>query len=53
LLGLALSFCGWLNLDDKRRFFGAALVCVGWLILISGLGLLWLTSFAFTWGWWL
>jgi hypothetical protein len=53
LFGLGLSFWGWVKLDDNRRVFGTALICVGWLISVSGLGLLWLAAFPSTWGWWL
>jgi hypothetical protein len=38
LLGLGLGFCGWANVDNKWRIFGAALVCDGWLISVADLG---------------
>jgi hypothetical protein len=51
LIGLGLSFWGWLNLYNKRRILGASLVGSGWLLGGLGLALLWLTSFSFTWEW--
>jgi hypothetical protein len=51
VFGLGLSFWGWVKLDDNRRVFGTAMICVGWFISVSGLVLLWLSAFPSTWGW--
>lgn len=51
--GFLVSVAGWKYLDDERGIFGASLICGGWFFGGLGLGLLWLTNFDSTWGWWL
>lgn len=51
--GFGLYFRGINDFDRQRRFFGAALVFMAFVWVIGGLGLLWLTIFSDTWGWWI
>jgi hypothetical protein len=51
LLGFFGSVWGWNNFDNKRRFFGAGLIGGSLLLACLGLGLFWLTNFAWSWGW--
>lgn len=53
LLGFLLSLYGWKNINDKRRLRGASIVFCGALLASSGLLLLWLTGFRWSWQWWL
>jgi hypothetical protein len=52
-IGTILHIKGWENLNDKRRFWSAALISGGWLLAFSGFMLWFLTGFPATWGWWL
>ena len=57
LLGVGLggwvSVVGWDNFYDKRRRFGAALICIGTVLTALGLSLWVLVLFPSTWGWYL
>ena len=46
-----LALLGWENLDKKRRILGTAYLCGAMLLSGTGFGLLLLTVFPGTWGW--
>jgi hypothetical protein len=53
-LGLGSNFVMWwgLNLDDERRFCGAALRWLAVAMFLSGCGLMLTLGLPATWGWW-
>jgi hypothetical protein len=53
LIDIGLALWAGQNFYRERYLIGTALVCGGWLLAITGLGLLWATKFPGTWGWWL
>lgn len=53
LLCVLGTFFGLAALSKKRVVFGSALIVSGLLIAIIGMGLLVLTTFKWSWGWWL
>jgi hypothetical protein len=51
--GTILSLIAIHYLDDKRRVLRPALAIGGGLLYVSGLLLLWVTLFTWSWSWWL
>jgi hypothetical protein len=53
LLGGGLGFWAASNIYNQRILIGSLLACAGLLLAWSGLGLLIMTAYPATWGWWL
>jgi len=53
LTGYSVGVWGVLHFDDKRRGWRATFMIGGWLIVCSGLLLIWASNFSSTWNWWL
>jgi hypothetical protein len=53
LTGYCVGVWGVLHFDDKRRGWRATFMIDGWLIVCSGLLLIWASNFSSTWNWWL
>lgn len=51
--GLFIGIRGWKYFDNERRLLGAAFICCGTLLIVCGLTLFILTSFRWSWGWFL
>lgn len=49
--GVVCNICGWKYFYNQRRVLGSALVICGGIIALGGLGLWWLTLFAWSWSW--
>ena len=53
LTGYSVGVWGVLHFNDKRRGWRATFMIGGWLIVCSGLLLIWASNFSSTWNWWL
>lgn len=52
-LGFGFALFGGRNLYNKRYGLGAALICVGWLLICCGAGIIMLSRWPVTWDWWI